>query len=152
VRNFPSQAEHLLREVARTSNKDRWIYQAIETLRETNSFTLAEELDAARRCNSETLFELYRHLAHDDLDDTNTWNHRLPSEVSFLDDNVELVEARIDDLEFAGGDVVGLKASLCLTAIGHSGDPDLPSEGRRDFNYTIEAHWEHDGIEIDSIR
>jgi hypothetical protein len=151
IRNFPEQATQLLQAVARISSDGGVIYNAIDMLRETEDFILGDEIEITRKCDPDTLFELYRDLAHDILEDKSVWDWRLPNDVQRHADKVELSRVRIEDLEFEGGDAVCLRARLTLRAYGSSFDPAEPSVGERDFSYDIEAHLEADGIEIDTV-
>jgi hypothetical protein len=152
VRNFPLRAERLLRSIAKTATDMGVCYNSIEILREANNFSLEDEIEITRRYDSDTLFELYHELAHQILEDTGVWDWRLPNDIQQFADNVELLSARLDDLEFLGEEAVCLRAHLRLMVRGTSSDPEEPSPGKDEFSYNIEAHFEADGIEIESIR
>jgi hypothetical protein len=74
IRNFPKQATQLLRVVARNASDGGVVYNTIEMLRETDDFTLEDELEITRKCDSDTLFDLYQDVAHEILEDTSVWN------------------------------------------------------------------------------
>jgi hypothetical protein len=151
IRNFPDQAPQLLQLIARTANDGGIVYNVIEMLRETDELSLGDEIEITRKCDPDTLLELYRELAHDILEDTGVWDWRLPGNVQRYADRVELLRVRIGDLEFAGGETVALSARLTLHVYGSSSDPSEAPIGEAEFSYNIEAHFEADGIEIDSV-
>jgi hypothetical protein len=150
IRNFPDRAKQLLRVLARRSQDSAIVFNAIEILRESDDFSLDRELEITKRCDPDTLFELYRDMTYDSLQDVGAWNWRLPSEVERYDDNVEVESATIEDLEFEGGDAINLSARLTLEVSGSSSDPCRPSRGRTSFD--VKGYWLYDGIEIESIK
>lgn len=152
IRNFPERAMQLLRVVARKSLDNSVVYNVIEIMRESDDFDLESELEITKKCDSETLFDLYGEMTRDVLEDDSVWSWRLPSEVECFDDVVEIKSVKIEDLMFSGGDVVSVSASLTLTVCGHSSHPERLSSGARDFSYEIQGYWLSDGIEIDSIK
>jgi hypothetical protein len=149
-RNFPRKAMKFLKDVAQTSHDGGVVYNAVEMLRENDEFTLAEEVEIARQCDRETLFELYQQMAHDILSDSGTWDQRLPEQIERFANDVEMVDTEVDDLDFSGGDALCVTARVSMRIRGSSPDPNEPPvEG--DFSYIVEAHFEGDGLEIDSI-
>ncbi len=150
IRNFPQRAMSLLKSVASEARDDAVVYNAIEILRESEDFSFEDELQCAKRCDSDTLFELYRDIAHQALEDVDTWDWRLPPDIQNYADRVKLKAARIDDLGFSGGDRINLSARLSLSVGWESSDPDNPS-GTAEFHYDVAGRFEIDGIEIDSV-
>jgi restriction endonuclease len=150
IRNFPLQATVFLKQVARSSNDGGVIYNAIELLRENGEFSLGEELEITRRCDSDTLFELYNDMVHDVFFDTGTWDHHLPREANRLADEIEIIKIRVDELDISGGDSVCVSARISMDIKGHSSEPNEPSVDHC-LSYAVDAHFEHDGLEIDSI-
>jgi Restriction endonuclease len=151
IRNFPENAKQLLRVVGKNTSDGAVIFNVVEILRETDDFDLEQELEITRKCDPDTLFELYGEMTLDILQDVGTWDWRLPGDIERFADKIVVESAKIDDLEFCGGDAVNLSARLTLVVFGHSSNPEEPS--RRDsFSYNIIGYWLPDGIEIESMK
>jgi Restriction endonuclease len=69
IRNFPTRAKELLVAFAKDTNDNAKLFNSIEILREDDDFDLNQEIEITQRCDSETLFELYRDMIHQDLSD-----------------------------------------------------------------------------------
>jgi hypothetical protein len=151
IRNFPAEAMQLLVLVAKTTPENSLIFNAVQILREYDDFSQEEEIEITRRCDDETLFELYHELAYDCLSDTGIWEDRLPRKVHRSFDHVILRDVkRIDDLEFSGGHAVSFTACVNLVVDGHSSDPGEPS-GTDTFSCTVSGCLTDDGIDIESV-
>jgi len=150
IRNFPKQATRLLKDIAEISTNGSIVYNAVEMLRESDAFTLEEELEITRKHDEDTLFELYQEMTYSALYDTGTWDDRLPKEARTFADDIEIVEIDVHELGFSGGDVVCVSARISMKLIGSSFDPDEPPAMGR-FSFNVEAHLEGDGLEIDSV-
>jgi hypothetical protein len=81
IRNFSTRAKELLVAFAKATNDNAKVFNSIEILREDEDFDLNQEIEITQRCDSETLFELYRDLIHQELEDPSIWGDRLPSEM-----------------------------------------------------------------------
>ena len=139
-----------MKQVAQSSNDGGVIYNAIELLRENDEFSLAEELEITRKCDNDTLFELYNDMVHDAFYDTGTWDRHLPREANRLADEIEIIEIRVDELEISGGDSVCVSARISMSIKGHSSEPGESSVDHS-LSYAVDAHFEHDELEIDSV-
>jgi hypothetical protein len=117
IRNFPERAKQVLRIIGRDSTDGAVIFNVVEVLRETDDFDLEQELEITKKCDYETLFELYQEMTLDVLHDVGTWEWRLPGEVERFADRIDVESAEIDDLEFYGGDAVNLEARLTLRVL-----------------------------------
>ena len=120
IRNFPSQAKRLLIAYANTSTDDARIFNAVEILREHSDFGLQEELEITKKCDPETLYDLYHELAHESLEDIGLWEQHMPNQVECFADRAHIVDASVDELEFQGGEGVSLTAYVSLKAEGLS--------------------------------
>jgi hypothetical protein len=151
IRNFPAEARQLLVLVAKTASENSLIFNAVQILREYDDFSQEEEIEITRRCDDETLFELYHESTYDCLVDTGIWEDRLPRKIHRSFDHVALREVKtIDDLEFSGGPAVSFTASVKLVVDGHSFDPEEPS-GSDTFYCTVNGYLTDDGIDIESV-
>jgi hypothetical protein len=151
IRNFPTEARQLLVLVAKTTPENSLIFNAVQILREYDDFSQEEEIEITRRCDYETLFELYHESTHEFLGDTGIWEDRLPREAHRSFDHVVLQDVkRVDDLEFSGGDSVSFTARVDLVVDGQSSDPEEPS-GTGTFSCTVSGYLTDDGIEIESV-
>lgn len=74
----------------------------------------------------------------------------LPREVQSFADQVEIIEIQVDDLDIFGGSSVCASAQVSLNVTGYSADSNEPPVTRR-LTYAVEAHFEPDGLEIDSM-
>jgi hypothetical protein len=136
--------------VAKTTPENSLIFNAVQILREYDNFSQEEEIEITRRCDDETLFELYHESVYDGLD-TAILADRLPREVHRSFDHFVLRDIeRVDDLEFSGGDAVTFTALVHLLVDGHSFDSEEPP-GTSTFYCTVSGHLTDDGIEIESV-
>ena len=150
IRNFPKRAVRFLKIIAQISNDNGVIYNAIEMLRESGSFTLEEELKITSKCDSDTLFELYNQMAHDALYDTGAWDDRLPKEIRMLSDCITIDNIDVDELIFSGGEGVYVSARVRIKVTGSPYDPDeAPAQGR--FTCNVGAYFDRNGLVIDSV-
>jgi hypothetical protein len=73
IYNFPTRAIPFLKNVVEISTEKYIIYNAIDMLRESGELSLKDELDITRRCDSDTLYELYYEQVHLILEDLASW-------------------------------------------------------------------------------
>ena len=138
--------------VAKTTPENSLIFNAVQILREYEDFSQEEEIEITRRCDHETLFELYHESTYEFLWDTGIWEDRLPREVHRSFDHVVLQDVkRVDDLEFSGGDSVSFTARVDLVVDGHSSDPEEGPSGTDTFSCTVSGYFTDYGIEIESV-
>jgi hypothetical protein len=152
IKNFPQIARSLLRNIVEVSNDNSILYNSFEILREDDNFTFEEELELAKRYDSELLSDLYRDIVLDSISDLPPWEARLPSSAANYDDNVELERVEIDDLEFGGGDAVSFFGTVHLTVRGWSNDPDRLESGREQFSYRFSGFLSSDGVDLEDVR
>src|SRR5262249_25402863 len=128
-------------------------FNAIEILREDDEFDFNDEIEIAKDCDPETLFELYHEIALDRLQDQYVWEERMPTKLRRSADEIEILDVDIDDLQFEGGAGISLSASVCLTVNSHSIDPDGREwSGRNKFTLQVTGYLGDEGVEIDSVR
>jgi hypothetical protein len=137
IRNFPTRAKELLVAFAKNTNDNAKLFNSIEILREDDDFDLNQEIEITQRCDSETLFELYRDMIHQDLSDKDNWIDHLTFEMRSMADEVSVDSAILDDVEFQGGDGISFKAILMLDLQGVSYDRDGEIRGG---NQTFYGH------------
>lgn len=136
----------MLIRVAKTTHENSLIFNAVQILREYDDFHQEEEIEITKRCDNETLFELYHTSIFDRLDDPMIWEDRLPDKVY---QSLQAVK-RIDDLEISGGDRISFTARVDLVVEGHSSDPEEPP-GTDTFYCTVSGYLTDDGIDIASV-
>jgi hypothetical protein len=149
IRNFPTEARQLLVLVAKTTPENSLTFNAVQILREYDDFSQEEEIEITRRCDYETLFELYHQSTYEFLGDPGVWKYRLPRRAHRSFDHIAYVD-KIEDLEFSGGDSVSFTAGVRFVLEGHSSDPGEP--WRTDtYSVTVSGYLTDDGIEIESV-
>jgi Restriction endonuclease len=152
IRNFPTRAKELLVAFGKATNDNARLFNSIEILREDDDFDLSQELEITQRCDSETLFELYRDLIHQDLEDASIWEDRLTGEMRRMADEVSVTDASLEEVEFTGGDGISFSATVSLDLEGVSGDPEGGWRSNDTFSCRVTGHVSGDGIEIDSVQ
>lgn len=152
IRNFPTRAKELLVGFAKHTNDNARLFNSIEILREDDDFDLSQEIEITQRCDSETLFELYRDLIHQGLEDTSIWEDRLTSEMQRMADEVSVTTATVEDVEFTGGDGISFRATMSLDLEGVSDDPDGGWTGTDTYSCRVTGYLSDHGIEIDTVR
>jgi len=151
IRNFPTSAIEFLKASAETSTKDGIIYNAIEMLRESGMFTLADELKITRLCDSDTLYDLYYQKAHDTLNDPHVWNGLADGlRQTVLRPHDDVADVDIVDLSFSGGSRVSVRASVSMNVLDDSDDSD-ESRPERTVLCKVDSHFDGFGLIIDSI-
>jgi Restriction endonuclease len=104
IRNFPTEARQLLVMVTKITPENSLAFNAVQILREYEDFSQDEEIEITKRCDRETLFELYHESTYEFLSDARIWADRLPTEAHrSFDQAVLQYIKRLDDLEFSGG-------------------------------------------------
>jgi hypothetical protein len=152
IRNFPTRAKELLVAFAKDTNDNAKLFNSIEILREDDDFDLNQEIEITQRCDSETLFELYRDMIHQDLSDKDNWIDHLTVEMRSMADEVSVDSAILDDVEFQGGDGISFKATLVLDLQGVSYDRDGEvSGGNQTFYGHASGSLTGDGFEIEDF-
>jgi hypothetical protein len=155
IRNFPSRAKELLVAFGKSTNDNAKLFNSIEILREDDDFDLNQEIEITQRCDSETLFELYRDLIHQDLEDTSIWEGQLTSEMQRMADEVSVANASLEEVELTGGDGISFSAIVSLDLTGESQGPYGPegeswtSEGT--YSCKVTGYLSGDGFKIESI-
>jgi hypothetical protein len=156
IRNFPGRAKELLLAFGTATNDNAKLFNSIEILREDDDFDLNQEIEITQRCDSETLFELYRDLIHQELEDTSIWEDRLTDEMQRMADEVSVANASLEDIEFTGGYGISFSAIVSLDLEGQSQGPYGPDgetwTSQQTFSCEVTGYLTSHGFEIGSIR
>lgn len=151
IRNFPADARRLLAAAAAESHDDGFLFNAIDMLREFDDFSQDDEIELARRCDPDTLHEMYRDTVVDGLMKTSRFDGHLPPSILRIDDDVHVDDVSVSDVEFSGGSDVRFTASVKLNISGYSMNPEQPPAGQATFPCTVRGYLTGGGIEIDRV-
>jgi hypothetical protein len=153
IRAFPNQAyDHLLLYAQTTEDSTR-IFNLIEILREFDQFSDDLEQSLAARCDEETLWELYQDVVEERLSDTSYWHMRTPSEIERFHEEIEIVDIKVDDLQFSGGDAITFDAALQFDVRGATDDGEYGHHSSRGtFTYAVSGYLERSRVTIDDIK
>lgn len=151
IRNFPADARRLLAAAAEESHDDGFLFNAIDILREFDDFSQYDEIGLARRCDPDTLREMYRDTVVDGLMTTSQFEGHMPPSILRIDDDVHVDDVSVSKVEFSGGSDVRFTASVKLDVSGYSRDPEQPPAGQATFSCTVSGYLTGGGIEIDRV-
>ena len=151
IRNFPTDARRLLAAAAEASHDDGFLFNAIDMLREFDDFSPYDEIELARRCDPDTLHEMYRDTVVDGLMETSRFMGHMPPSILRTDDDVHLGDVSVSKVEFAGGRDIRFTASVKLAVSGYSLDPEQPPAGQTTFSCTVRGYLTGGGVEIDQL-
>jgi hypothetical protein len=152
IRNFPARAKELLIAFAKATNDNARLFNSIEILREDEDFDLGQEIAITQRCDGETLFELYRDMIHQDLEDPGDWEDRLTSEMLRIADRVSVSDASLEELELTGGDGISFSATVSLKLEGVWEDPEGGWTVRDTSSCRVTGYLSVGGVEIDTVQ
>ncbi len=152
IRNFPRQAKNLLIAFGRDTSDNARLFNVVEILRENDDFDMEQEIEITQKCDSETLFELYGGLMHQELQDTSFWESNLTPEMQRFADRVYVSNARLEEIDLAGGDGVSFDSIVSVFVEGVSNDPEEMSPGQDSFHCRVKGYLMDGGVAIDEIR
>src|SRR5258708_12990769 len=81
-------------------------------MREKDDFDMEQEIEITQKCDSETLFDLFGGLMHQELQDTSFWESNLTPEMQRFADRVYVSNARLEEIDLAGADGVSFLSSF----------------------------------------
>jgi hypothetical protein len=153
IRTFPVKAyEHLLA-YAQETEESAIIFNLIEVLREFDQFSNELEYEIAARCDEETLWELYQDVVEESLSDTSYWHGRLPSQIERFHEEIEIMNIKVEELQFSGGDAVSFNAVLQFDVKGTTDEDEYGySSGRDTFTYAVTGYPKGSGVVIDDTK
>ena len=136
---------------AKSTNDNAKLFNSIEILREDEDFDRNQEIEITQRCDSETLFELYRDLIYQELEDAGIWEDQLTSEMQRMADEVSVTNANLDDVEFTGGDGISFRATVTLELEGLSQNDGETWTSEESYSCKVKGYLASHGFEIASV-
>lgn len=153
IRTFPELAYKHLLSYAQATEDSAIIFNLIGILREFDQFSNELEYEIAARCDEETLWELYQDVVEEGLSDTSYWYGQLPSQVERFHEEIEIIDIKVDELQFSGGDAVSFNAILRFDVKGGTDDGEHGYSSDRDtFTYAVSGYPKGSNVVIDNTK
>jgi len=151
IRNFPSEARSLLAAAAEESSDSGFLFNAIEILREYDDFTRYDEYKIARKCDGDTLTEMYGDFVKDALMNYSKFDDDLPSTIVQFDNDVIIDSVSVGNAYLTSSGSIDFCADITFGVRGDSPNPERRPTGQAFFDCTIRGHLSGNGIEIERI-